>query len=169
VRPHRGRQLLGLDDGMVARRGQLGHGGAGEAVDLLELEVVAAQALEPHQRQPLRRGLGGTLRPARAPRPGRGRGVEPIRHEPELRTEVGLAPDAEAEEVVERPAQDLGIAVELGHRHRAPPLLDGHLGRSGQSQLLGDDGLCQAEELARLRDALTDLGVRLHVWLEFQT
>ena len=90
-------------------------------------------------------------------------GVEPLRHEAELGPEVGLAPDAQAEEVVEGPAQDLGVAVQLRHRHRPAALLDGHLGRARQAELLGDDGLGQAEELPRLGDALTDLGVGLHM------
>src|SRR6185369_17495649 len=82
---------------------------------------------------------------------------------PELRAEVGLAPDAEAEEVIEGTAQDLRVAVQLRHRHRPPALLDRHLRRAGQAELLRDDGLGQAEELPRLGNPLTDFSVRLHM------
>ena len=76
--------------------------------------------------------------------------------------EVRLAPDAEAQEVVERPAQHLRVAVQLGHRDRTPPLLDGDLGRAGEAELLGHDGLGQAEELPGLGDALADGLVGFH-------
>ena len=89
--------------------------------------------------------------------------VEALRHQPEVGPEVRLAPHPEAEEVVEGPAQDLGVAVQLGHRHGAAALLDGDLGGAGEAELLGHDRLCQSQELPRLCDPLADGLVGLHV------
>ena len=163
VRAHGRRELLRLRHREEARHGQLGHRGPRQAVHLLELEVVAAERLEVHQQELFGRRLGRPLRPpGPARRPG-DRRVEPLGHQAEVRAEVGLAPDAEAEEVVERAAQHLGVTVELGHGDRPPPLLDGDLGRPREAELLGHDGLGQPEEFPRFRDPLADGLVGFHV------
>ena len=159
----RGRQLLGLRRRVQARHGQLRHGRARQPVDLLELEIVPTQRLEVHQQELLRRGLGraaGTSGTARRPVGDR---VELVGHEPEVGPEVRLAPNAQPEEVVHGPAQDLGVAIQLRHRHRPPALLDRDLRRAREAQLLRDHRLGQAQELPGLGDALADGLIRFHV------
>ena len=71
VRAHGGRELLRLRHREEARHGQLRHGRARQAVDLLELEVVPAERLEVHQQELLGRGLGRALAAGRAGAAGR--------------------------------------------------------------------------------------------------
>src|SRR5262249_12397334 len=89
--------------------------------------------------------------------------VEPFRHRLEVGPEPALLlPGALTEEVVERPAQDLAVAVQLGDRYRALALFDRDLGRARQAHAFGHYGLGHPQHLARLADALPHRLIQLH-------